>query len=157
MSNWEITATLKDETFCVTESWQIIVTAFTGQAALPISRGINMVSACKSLCFQFVSGRFSALKSDSTHHFFRNACTTPGSLRCSQFSGCWLILSVYILMSFDFPFVRAFGNFVITLICNNYWPYIYLPSVLKETFDTCNTLLSSELFFVVISPIRRKA
>ena len=24
----------------------------------------------------------------------------------SQFSGCWLILSVYILMSFDFPFVR---------------------------------------------------
>ena len=27
----------------------------------------------------------------------------------SQFSGCWLILSVYILMSFDFPFVRLFG------------------------------------------------
>ena len=26
-----------------------------------------------------------------------------------QFSGCWLILSVYILMSFDFPFVRLFG------------------------------------------------
>jgi hypothetical protein len=23
--------------------------------------------------------------------------------------GCWLILSVYILMSFDFPFVRLFG------------------------------------------------
>jgi hypothetical protein len=29
-----------------------------------------------------------------------------GSLRFSQFSGCWLILSVYIIMSFDFPFVR---------------------------------------------------
>jgi hypothetical protein len=29
-------------------------------------------------------------------------------LRFSQFSGCWLILSVYILMSFDFPFVRLF-------------------------------------------------
>jgi hypothetical protein len=27
----------------------------------------------------------------------------------NQFSGCWLILSVYILMSFDFPFVRLFG------------------------------------------------
>jgi hypothetical protein len=27
----------------------------------------------------------------------------------SQFSGCWLILSVYILMSFDFSFVRLFG------------------------------------------------
>ena len=43
------------------------------------------------------SGRFGALKSDSTHHFFRNACTKSGSLRFSQFSGCWLILSVYIL------------------------------------------------------------
>ena len=32
----------------------------------------------------------------STHHFFRNACTKSGSLRFSQFSGCWLILSVYI-------------------------------------------------------------
>ena len=34
-----------------------------------------------------------------------------GSLRFSQFSGCWLILSVYvfILMMFDFPFVRLFG------------------------------------------------
>jgi hypothetical protein len=38
---------------------------------------------------------------------FRNACTKSGSLRFSQFSGCWLILSVYILMSFDFPFVRS--------------------------------------------------
>jgi hypothetical protein len=31
------------------------------------------------------------------------------NLRFSQISGCWLILSVYILMSFDFPFVRLFG------------------------------------------------
>ena len=29
-----------------------------------------------------------ALKIDSTHHFFRNACTKSGSLRFSQFSGC---------------------------------------------------------------------
>jgi hypothetical protein len=35
------------------------------------------------------SGGFGALKSDSTHHFFRNACTKSGSLRFSQFSGCW--------------------------------------------------------------------
>ena len=54
-------------------------------------------------------GRFGALKSDSTHHLFRNACTKSGSLRFSQFSGCWLILSVYIRMSFDFPFVRLLG------------------------------------------------
>jgi hypothetical protein len=34
------------------------------------------------------NGRFGALKSDSTHHFFRNASTKSGSLRFSQFSGC---------------------------------------------------------------------
>ena len=39
-----------------------------------------------------------------------------GSLRFSQFSGCWLILSVYIIMSFDFPFVRLFGGSVILLL-----------------------------------------
>ena len=55
------------------------------------------------------SGRFGVLKSDSTHHFFRNACTKSESLRFSQFSGYWLILSVYINMSFDFPFIRLFG------------------------------------------------
>jgi hypothetical protein len=41
--------------------------------------------------------------------FHINACAKSGSLRFSQFSGCWLILSFYILMSFDFPFVRLFG------------------------------------------------
>jgi hypothetical protein len=54
-------------------------------------------------------GRFGTFKSDSTHHFFRNACTKTGSLQFSQFSGCWLILSVHILMSFDFPFARLLG------------------------------------------------
>jgi hypothetical protein len=62
------------------------------------------------------SGRLGALKSDSTHHSFRNACTKSGPLRFSQFSSCWLILSLYIIMSVDFPFVRLFGNFVITFI-----------------------------------------
>jgi hypothetical protein len=38
--------------------------------------------------FGILSWRFGALKSDSTHHFFRNACTKSGSLRFSQFSGC---------------------------------------------------------------------
>jgi hypothetical protein len=40
----------------------------------------------------------------------------------SQFSGCWLILSVYILMSFDyFPLedCSEFGNFVITLMSDD--------------------------------------
>jgi hypothetical protein len=66
------------------------------------------------------SGRFGALKSDSNHHFFRNACTKSGSLRFSQFSGCWLILSVYIIMSFYFPFVRLFG---VRYFC--YYPYLF--------------------------------
>ena len=61
------------------------------------------------------SGRFGALKSDSTHHFFRNACTKSEALRFSQFSGCWLILSVCILMSFDFPFVRLLGVLLLPL------------------------------------------
>jgi hypothetical protein len=50
------------------------------------------------------------------YHFQQYFCyivafsfTKSGSLRFSQFSGCWLILSVYIIMSFDFPFVRLFG------------------------------------------------
>jgi hypothetical protein len=40
----------------------------------------------------------------------------------SQFSGCWLILSVYILMSFDyFPLedCSEFGNIVITLMSDD--------------------------------------
>ena len=44
----------------------------------------NIISAGRVI----ESGRFGALKSDSTHHFFRNACTKSGSLRFSQFSGC---------------------------------------------------------------------
>ena len=47
------------------------------------------------------------LNSDSTHHFFGNACTC--TLRFFQFPSCCLILSVYILMSFDFSFGRLFG------------------------------------------------
>jgi hypothetical protein len=31
------------------------------------------------------SGRFGALKSDSTHNFLRNACTKSGSLRIHSF------------------------------------------------------------------------
>ena len=76
------------------------------------------------------SGRFGALKSDSTHHFFRNACTKSGSLRFSQFSGCWLILSVYILMSFDFPFEILFG---VRWFC--YYPYFRIP-LRRGAFDT---------------------
>jgi hypothetical protein len=64
------------------------------------------------------SGRFGALKSDSTHHFFRNACTKSGSLRFSQFSGCWLILSVYIIMHIHFiPVSGCVGRGPRSLLC----------------------------------------
>ena len=48
-----------------------------------------------------------------------NACTKSGSLRSSQFSGCWLILSVYIylwLLTFPLEDCSEFGKFVIILI-----------------------------------------
>ena len=57
-----------------------------------------------------------AVKSDSTHHFFGNACTKSGLLRYSQFSGCWLILSVCLLVSFDFPFWKITRCSVILLL-----------------------------------------
>ena len=59
---------------------------------------------------------FDALKSDSTHNFFRNACTKSGSLRFSQFSGCWLILSVYIIMSFWLSLCKIVRSSVMLLL-----------------------------------------
>ena len=71
-------------------------------------------------------------KSDSSHHLFRHTCTKSGSLRFSQFPGCWLILSVYILMSFDFPFVRLFG---VRLFCYYHLIYCFwLPLCYLQTF-----------------------
>ena len=81
----------------------------------------NNINIIKKPLNRNESRRFGALISDSTHHFLRNACTKSGSLRFSQFSGCWLILSVYIIMSFDFPFVRLFG---VRSFC--YYPYWFI-------------------------------
>jgi hypothetical protein len=42
-------------------------------------------------------GRLGALKSDSTHHFFRNACTKLGSLRFHSFPVAdWFCLFIYL-------------------------------------------------------------
>ena len=76
--------------------------------ALWLQQFLNLIFIKKiiSLRLHFESGRFGALKSDSTHHFFRNACTKSGSLRFSQFSGCWLILSmcdVKVFLTFASP------------------------------------------------------
>ena len=67
---------------------------------------------------------FGALKSDSTHHFFRNACTKSGSLRFSQFSGCWLILSVLYNYEFWLSLCKIVRSSVILLlplfiVCDN--------------------------------------
>jgi hypothetical protein len=43
------------------------------------------------------SGKFGVLKSDSTHHFFRNACTKSGSLRFHSFLVFdWFCLFIYL-------------------------------------------------------------
>ena len=41
------------------------------------------------------SGRFGVIKSDLTHHFFRNACTKSGSLRFSVFRLLTDFVSLY--------------------------------------------------------------
>ena len=84
------------------------------------------------------SGRFGAWKSDSTHHFFRNACTKSGSLRFSQFSGCWLILSVYILMSFECPFVTLFGVLILFFSNLKFFPHHKLVISLKTRINSQN-------------------
>ena len=43
--------------------------------------------------------KFVALKSDSTHHFFRNACTKSGSLRFSVFQ---LLTDFVCLYTYEF-------------------------------------------------------
>jgi hypothetical protein len=40
---------------------------------------------------------------------YLQSCITLCESLWNWFSGCWPILSVYIIMSFDFPFVRLFG------------------------------------------------
>jgi hypothetical protein len=52
-------------------------------------------------------------KDVATHHFFRNVCTKSGSLRFSQFCGCWLILSVY---EFWLSFCKIVRSSVILLL-----------------------------------------
>ena len=54
------------------------------------------------------SGRFGAVKSDSTHNFFGNACTKSVPL---QFSPVFRLLNDFVcwLMNFAFPIGRLFG------------------------------------------------
>ena len=66
----------------------------------------------------------------------------PSQGHCGfQFSGCWLILYVYILMSFDFPFVRLFGVRVFTLTSRPY------PHVTKTLENTLSQRLAYSVFW----------
>ena len=61
-----------------------------------------------------ISTSFSILS--LTHHFFGNACTKSGLLWFSQFSGCWLILSVCWHMSFCLSLWKIARCLVILLL-----------------------------------------
>jgi hypothetical protein len=61
------------------------------------------------------------LKSDSTHHFFRNACTKSGSLRFSQYSGCWLIFLLHLCTKMTFQYWQVTDIFVTFM--QKKWPF----------------------------------
>ena len=62
------------------------------------------------------------IKSDSSHHFFRNACTKSGSLRFSQFPFVdWVCLFICLwVLTFPLKDCSECGNFVITLIIHKH-------------------------------------
>jgi hypothetical protein len=77
---------------CILVGFMVLNATFSNISVISwqsVKKGNNKITELRT---------FGALKSDSTHHFFRNACTKSGSLRFSQYSGCWLILSVYMVM-----------------------------------------------------------
>ena len=60
-------------TFTFTEYGTALTTVL-----LILSLYLNTVTVTAGTFERYESGRFGALKSDSTHHFFRNACTSQG-------------------------------------------------------------------------------
>jgi hypothetical protein len=63
------------------------------RACFTVNKGNNKITELRTILQREsihilnrnVGGRFGALKSDSTHHFFSNVCTKSGSLRFSVF------------------------------------------------------------------------
>ena len=80
------------------------------QRSLPVSSGIHVAQSLVFCVF---------LKSDSTHHFFGNACSMSGSLRFFTFPVVdWFCLFIYLwVLTLPLEDCSEFGNFVITLIC----------------------------------------
>ena len=80
------------------------------------------------------SGRFGALKYDSTHHFFRNACTKSGSLRFSVFR---LLTDFVCLYTYEFwlslcKIVRSSVILLLPLSQRQKWPYVVFIGRSKE-------------------------
>jgi hypothetical protein len=105
---WGIVVELFSRWICI-NTWFDVALMIKFWQTHPKDKARFKCNVCDNLSFwSYVQSEYFS-RTKSTHHFFRNACTKSGSLRFSQFSGCWLILFVYILMSFDFPFVRLLG------------------------------------------------
>ena len=51
-------------------------------------KGMNKLYGTSDMRLPITVQMMKQFPTDSTHHFFRNACTMSGSLRFSQFSGC---------------------------------------------------------------------
>jgi hypothetical protein len=54
------------------------------------------------------SGRFGALKSDSTHHFFKKACTKSGSLRFS--------LIIMYSQDYNYTLKYSYGHYMVFVV-----------------------------------------
>jgi hypothetical protein len=59
------------------------VTCDVGSTHMGVTSGVGRNHTGVRVASRNERGRFGALKSDSTHHFFRNACTKSGLLRFS--------------------------------------------------------------------------
>ena len=96
---------------------------------------IDTVIVTAELLSRNESGRFGALKSDSTHHFYRNACTKSGSLRFSQFSACWLILSVFTVFRLLTDFVCLYNYEFLLSLCKIVRSSVILLLPLFDMYD----------------------
>jgi hypothetical protein len=83
--------------------WHFSQMKMTFQEIRIIATGPCITNQLRDVNTRNERGRFGALKSDSTHHVFRNACAKSGSLRFHSFPVVdWFCLYIY-LWVFTFP------------------------------------------------------